>query len=117
MSQTTDSLFDLTGKVALVTGGSRGMGYQMVRAFAERGADVIVASRKLDRCEEVAAEVTAMGRKGLAVSVHAGQWESIDSLIETAYGWAGRLDILVNNAGMGQRCRATMSARSCSTAL
>ena len=52
-----DPLFDLTDKVALVTGGSRGLGYQMVKAFAERGADVIIASRKLDACEAVAEEV------------------------------------------------------------
>ena len=95
-----DELFDLSGRVALVTGGSRGMGYQIVKAYAKRGADVIIASRKLDRCQEVADEVAALGRRSLAVSVHAGRWESIDALIETAYAWAGRVDILVNNAGM-----------------
>ena len=62
-----DPCFDFTGKVALVTGGSRGLGYQMVRAFAERGADVIIASRKLDNCEAVAEEVRALGRRALAV--------------------------------------------------
>ena len=95
-----DKLFDLTGKVALVTGGSRGLGYQMVKAFAERGADVIIASRKLDACEVVAEEVRALGRKALAVSVHAGKWDEIDRLIETAYAEFGKVDILVNNAGM-----------------
>jgi NAD(P)-dependent dehydrogenase (short-subunit alcohol dehydrogenase family) len=96
-----DPLFDLSGKVALVTGGSRGLGYQIVRAFAEHGADVIVASRKLENCEEVAAEVRAMGRRALAVSVHAGRWESIDAMIETVYAWTDHVDVLVNNAGMG----------------
>ncbi len=96
-----DPLFDLSGKVALVTGGSRGLGYQMVRAFAERGADCIIASRKLDNCEAVADEVRALGRRALAVQVHAAKWDSIDALIETAYGEFGRVDILVNNAGMG----------------
>ena len=96
-----DPLFDLSGKVALVTGGSRGLGYQMVRAFAERGADCIIASRKLDNCEAVADEVRALGRRALAVQVHAAKWDSIDALIETAYGELGRVDILVNNAGMG----------------
>jgi NAD(P)-dependent dehydrogenase (short-subunit alcohol dehydrogenase family) len=96
-----DPLFDLSGKVALVTGGSRGLGYQIVRAFAEHGADVIVASRKLENCEEVAAEVRAMGRRALAVSVHAGRWESIDAMIETVYDWTDHVDVLVNNAGMG----------------
>ena len=95
-----DPIYDLTGKVALVTGGSRGLGREMVLAFAERGADVIVASRKLDRCQEVAAEVEQKGRRALAVSVHAAHWDSLDALIETSYGEFGRVDILVNNAGM-----------------
>ena len=98
-----DPLFDLTGKVALVTGGSRGLGYQMVKAFAERGADVIIASRKLDACEAVANEVRALGRRALAVAVHAAKWDSIDALIDTAYAQFGRVDILVNNAGMSPR--------------
>ncbi len=98
-----DPLFDFTGKIALVTGGSRGLGYQMVRAFAERGADVIIASRKLDACEAVAEECRALGRKARAVACHAGRWDEIDRLIATAYGEFGRIDILVNNAGMGPR--------------
>jgi NAD(P)-dependent dehydrogenase (short-subunit alcohol dehydrogenase family) len=97
----TDPLFNLEGKVALVTGGSRGLGYQMVKAFAERGADVIIASRKIEACEEVAAEVRAMGRRALAVAAHCGKWDDIDALIEAAYAEFGRVDILVNNAGMG----------------
>jgi NAD(P)-dependent dehydrogenase (short-subunit alcohol dehydrogenase family) len=97
---TPDPLFDLTGKVALVTGGSRGLGYQMVKAFAERGADVIVASRKLENCEKVAEEVRALGRRAWAMTVHAGKWPEIDRLIEQAYAAAGKIDILVNNAGM-----------------
>lgn len=95
-----DPYFDLTGKVALVTGGSRGLGYQMIRAFAERGADVVIASRKLDNCEKVAAEVRATGRRALALSVHAAKWDSIDSMVDNAYSYFGRLDIVVNNAGM-----------------
>ncbi len=96
-------LFDLTGKVALVTGGSRGLGLQMVRAFADHGADVIVASRKLDACEAVADEVRGLGRRALAVSAHVGRWDEIDRLIEVAYAEFGRIDILVNNAGMSPR--------------
>lgn len=98
-----DPLFDFTGKVALVTGGSRGLGYQMVKAFATRGADVIIASRKLDACEEVAEECRALGRKALAVACHCGRWDEIDRLIETAYAAFPNVDILVNNAGMGPR--------------
>ena len=99
----TADLFDLSGKIALVTGGSRGLGLQMVRAFAEHGADVIIASRKLDACEEAAAEVRAMGRRALAVSAHVGRWDEIDRLIEVADAEFGRIDILVNNAGMSPR--------------
>ena len=100
---TPDPLFDLTDKVALVTGGSRGLGYEMVKAFAARGADMIIASRKLDACEAAADEVRAMGRKALAFACHAGRWDDIDRLIEAAYAEFGRVDILVNNAGMGPR--------------
>src|SRR5262245_60355063 len=100
---TVDSLFDLTGKVALVTGGSRGLGYEMVRAFAQHGADVIVASRKIDNCNAVADEMRALGRRALAVQVHAAKWDSIDHLLEVVYGEFGRVDIAVNNAGMGPR--------------
>jgi NAD(P)-dependent dehydrogenase (short-subunit alcohol dehydrogenase family) len=96
----TDDLFDLSGKVALVTGGSRGLGLQMVRAFARHGADVIVASRKLDACEAAAEEVRAMGRRALALAVHAGRWDQMEALAAQAYETFGRLDILVNNAGM-----------------
>jgi NAD(P)-dependent dehydrogenase (short-subunit alcohol dehydrogenase family) len=97
---TLDTYFDLTGKVALVTGGSRGLGYQIVRAFADHGADVIVASRKLDNCEKVAEEVRSRGRRSLALSVHAARWDSIDALVEASYAEFGRVDVLVNNAGM-----------------
>jgi NAD(P)-dependent dehydrogenase (short-subunit alcohol dehydrogenase family) len=100
---TIDPLFNLTGKVALITGGSRGLGYQMVKAFAERGADVIIASRKLENCTAVADEVRALGRRALAVSAHVGKWADCDMLIESAYAEFGRIDILVNNAGMSPR--------------
>jgi NAD(P)-dependent dehydrogenase (short-subunit alcohol dehydrogenase family) len=97
---TPDPLFDLTGKVALVTGGSRGLGLRMVRAFAERGADVIIASRKIEACEAAAEEMRGLGRRALAVAVHAGKWAEMDHLAEVAYAEFGRVDILVNNAGM-----------------
>jgi NAD(P)-dependent dehydrogenase (short-subunit alcohol dehydrogenase family) len=96
-----DPYFDLTGKIALVTGGSRGLGYQMVKAFAERGADCIIASRKLDNCEAVAEEVRSLGRRAMAIQLHAAKWPSIDAMIEQVYVEWGRIDILVNNAGMG----------------
>jgi NAD(P)-dependent dehydrogenase (short-subunit alcohol dehydrogenase family) len=96
-----DPLFDFTGKVALVTGGSRGLGREMVLALAERGADVLIASRKVEACEEVAGEVRALGRRALAHGAHCGRWAEIDALAEAAYAEFGRVDILINNAGMG----------------
>ncbi|MFM5947983.1 MAG: SDR family NAD(P)-dependent oxidoreductase [Novosphingobium sp.] len=99
-----DPLFDFTGKLVLVTGGSRGLGYRMVRAFAQRGADLVIASRKLENCEKVADEVRAMGRRALAVGMHAGRWADCDALVEQVYGEFGRIDVLVNNAGMSPAC-------------
>ena len=96
----TPLLFDLSDKVALVTGGSRGLGRAMVLAFARAGADVVIASRKLASCEETAAEVTALGRQALPVACHVGSWTDVDALTEAAYARFGRVDILVNNAGM-----------------
>ncbi len=93
-------LFDLTGRVAVVTGGSRGLGREMVLAFAEHGADVVVASRKLDNCRQVAADVEALGRRAVPVAYHAGEWEDSQRLYETVYEAFGRCDVLVNNAGM-----------------
>ena len=66
---------DATGKVVVVTGGSKGLGRAMALGFAEAGADVVVASRKLEPCEVVADEVRALGRRALAVSCHVGDWD------------------------------------------
>ena len=79
-------LFDLTGKVAVVTGGSRGMGREMVLAFAQHGADVVIASRKIDACEELAEEVRGTtGRRALPVACHVGFCDQCDDLCETVY--------------------------------
>jgi NAD(P)-dependent dehydrogenase (short-subunit alcohol dehydrogenase family) len=94
-------LFDLSGKVAVVTGGSRGLGREMVLAFAQAGADVVIASRKLENCEALAKEVTeSTGRKALPVACHVGDWGQNEQLAEKAYAEFGKVDILVNNAGM-----------------
>ncbi|WP_214404945.1 SDR family NAD(P)-dependent oxidoreductase [Pseudonocardia lacus] len=93
-------LFDLSGQVALVTGGSRGLGRQMVLAFADAGADVVIASRKADACEATAKEVRDRGRRALAVPTHVGRWADLDALVEAAYAEFGKVDVLVNNAGM-----------------
>ncbi len=94
------TLFDLTNKIAVVTGGSRGLGRAMVLAFAKAGADVVIASRKIEACEEVAREVEALGRRALPVAAHVGKWSDNDRLADAAYKHFGRVDILVNNAGM-----------------
>ena len=95
------ALHDLTGKVAVVTGGSRGIGRAIVQTLAEAGADVVIASRKLDACEAAAREVrTATGRTALAVACHVGNWDDCDRLVATTLERLGRLDVLVNNAGM-----------------
>lgn len=95
-----DKLFDFSGKVALVTGGSRGLGYEMVKGLASRGSDVVIASRKAENCEAVAREVEKMGRKALAVGAHVGSWDGLAKLTDAAYDKFGKVDILINNAGM-----------------
>jgi NAD(P)-dependent dehydrogenase (short-subunit alcohol dehydrogenase family) len=94
------ALFDLTGEVALVTGGSRGLGREMVLAFAAAGADVVIASRKLDNCRSLAQEIETNGGRALPVACHVGHWGECDELTERAYEHFGKVDILVNNAGM-----------------
>jgi NAD(P)-dependent dehydrogenase (short-subunit alcohol dehydrogenase family) len=92
--------FRLDGKVAVVTGSSKGLGRAMALGFAEAGADVVVASRKLEPCEEVAAEVRALGRRALAVSCHVGDWDQCGALVDATLAEFGRIDVLVNNAGI-----------------
>ena len=88
------------GKVVVVTGGSKGLGRAMSVGFAEAGADVVVASRKIERCEEVAVEIRASGRRALAVGCHVGDWDQCAALIDTTLAEFGRIDVLVNNAGI-----------------
>ena len=93
--------FDLSGKRALITGGGRGLGREMAQAFAEHGADVIIASRKLDVLEQTAAEIAeATGRTITAKACHVGEWEQVSRLADEVYAEFGRVDVLVNNAGM-----------------
>jgi NAD(P)-dependent dehydrogenase (short-subunit alcohol dehydrogenase family) len=96
-----NDLFDLSNKVAVITGGSRGLGLEMAKAFAHAGAKIVVASRKGDACEEAAAEVQKeSGQACVGVACHVGRWEDCDRLVDFAYDRFGRVDILVNNAGM-----------------
>jgi NAD(P)-dependent dehydrogenase (short-subunit alcohol dehydrogenase family) len=101
MKRTPAELFDLTGRVAVVTGGSRGLGREMVLGFARAGADVVIASRKLESCQALAREVEAeTGRRALAHACHVGRWEDVERLADAAYAAFGTVDVLVNNAGM-----------------
>ena len=88
------------GKVVLITGGSRGLGRAMSIGFAAEGAQVVVASRKLDACQAVVDDIQAAGGDALACAAHMGRTEDLDALIAAAYDHYGRVDILVNNAGI-----------------
>jgi len=91
--------FSLEGKVAIVTGGSKGIGRATALGLAEAGADVAVASRKLQDLEKAADEIRALGRRALPVSAHVGRLADIHELVEKVKATFGRIDILVNNAG------------------
>src|ERR1700742_2186705 len=96
-----DGLFDLTDRVVLVTGGSRGLGREMAFAAARCGADVVIASRKYESCEETANEIEeATGRTAFPYQVHVGRWDELDGLVAAVYDRFGKVDVLINNAGM-----------------
>jgi len=92
------NLFDLSGKVALVTGASRGIGEAIAKLLAEQGAHVIVSSRKLDGCQTVADQIVADGGSAEALACHVGSMEQIEEAFATIKSQFGKLDILVNNA-------------------
>jgi NAD(P)-dependent dehydrogenase (short-subunit alcohol dehydrogenase family) len=92
--------FRLDGKVALVTGGTRGLGREISAAFAAAGAAVIVSSRRAEACEEAAAALTASGAEAIGMACHVGHWSEVERLAEAAEAWKGGVDVLVNNAGM-----------------
>jgi NAD(P)-dependent dehydrogenase (short-subunit alcohol dehydrogenase family) len=97
----TSMSVDLTGKVALVTGGTRGLGRGMVSALAASGADVVVTSRDAEACRTVAKEVSEQsGRRAFARACHVGRWDEIGALVDDVYAEMGRVDVLVNNAGI-----------------
>ena len=95
-----DNLFDVSGKVVLITGGSRGLGRAMSLGFAARGAKVAIASRKLESCEQLAAQITAQGGTAAAIACHVGEWDALEGVVDAVQVRFGRLDVLINNAGM-----------------
>jgi NAD(P)-dependent dehydrogenase (short-subunit alcohol dehydrogenase family) len=92
--------FDFSGKVVAITGGSRGLGHAMALGFAAAGANVAVASRKLDSCEETVKEIRALGRDASAHSIHVAKWADCDRMAEEVYARWGKAEVLINNAGM-----------------
>lgn len=94
------NILDMSGKVVLITGGSRGLGRAMAQGFAEQGADVAIVSRKLEACQEAAREIEALGRKAFAYACHVGHWSELDPMVDAVYEHFGKVDVLINNAGM-----------------
>ncbi len=95
-------LFDLSQKVAIVTGGGRGLGKAIALGLAGAGADLVVASRSLAACQEAAKEIENLGKRALPLACDMTKWDEIDSLVESTYAEFGKCDILVNNAGITQ---------------
>src|SRR4051794_7244099 len=100
------NLFDLTGKVALVTGASRGLGQQFARALANAGADIAITSRTLASLEPFAAEMRGLGRRVASIELNLRDQASIESAVAEVLSQLGQIDILVNNAGCNIRKRA-----------
>jgi NAD(P)-dependent dehydrogenase (short-subunit alcohol dehydrogenase family) len=94
------SFYDFSGKVVVITGGSRGIGHGMALAFAAAGARVAVASRKIESCQATVEEIRSLGSDGSAHAVHVGKWEDCNRLAEEVYERWGRADVLINNAGL-----------------
>lgn len=94
------AMFKLDGRVALVTGGTRGLGWEMAKAFAAAGADVVVSSRHEEACAAAAATLAESGAKAIGIPCHVGRWSELDRLAQEAQSWQGSIDVLVNNAGI-----------------
>lgn len=101
MTQSSAPGFDLEGRVALVTGGSRGLGRAMAYGLARCGANVVIASRNGEACVEFAEELTSVtGVEARGLSAHVGRWDALDELAEASWAAFGKVDVLINNAGM-----------------
>jgi len=98
-----NQLFDLTGKVAIVTGASRGLGQYFARALARAGADLVITSRTLESLAEFRKEIEALGRRALPLHLDVRDYDGIQRMAEAAHRYYGQIDILVNNAGCNVR--------------
>jgi len=90
----------LAGKTVLITGGSRGLGRAMALAFAKKGANIAIVSRKIESCESVAAEIRDIGTRAFPFACHVGKWDQLEPMVNQVESALGKIDILVNNAGM-----------------
>lgn len=97
------SAFDLSGKIAIVTGGNGGIGLGMARGLARAGASIVIAGRNKDKSEEAVRDVEALGANALAVAVDVTDKASVAAMVEITFQQLGRIDILINNAGMSVR--------------
>jgi NAD(P)-dependent dehydrogenase (short-subunit alcohol dehydrogenase family) len=95
----TRELFDLSGRVAIVTGGSIGLGRQMAQGLAEMGANVVLCARKKERCETTAEELRSLGVKSLALGCDVKDPASVNDVVDATVAEFGRIDVLINNAG------------------
>lgn len=95
-----EKIYDMSGKVVLITGGSRGLGRAMALGFAAQGASVAIVSRKIESCEATAQEVEALGAKAFPCAAHVAHWDELEPMVEKVAGHFGRIHVLVNNAGM-----------------
>ena len=122
-ASTTDStvnvkqLFDLTGRVAIVTGGSIGLGRQMAEGLAEMGADLVLCARQKERCYEAAEVLQQLGVKAIALGCDVKNPDSIQEMVEATLSQFGRIDVLINNAGISwglpsRRCGSRIGTRS-----
>jgi len=99
-SRNVKQLFDLTGRVAIVTGGSIGLGRQMAEGLAEMGADLVLCARKKERCHQAAEELQQLGVKAIALGCDVKNPDSIQEMVEATLSQFGRIDVLINNAGI-----------------
>ncbi|UCD59137.1 MAG: SDR family oxidoreductase [Candidatus Hydrogenedentota bacterium] len=105
----SESRFSLEGKVAIITGGSRGIGKAIALEYARAGADIVVASRKLEACKAAAEEIERLGSRALAVSAHTGKIDQLENLVDETLKHFGRIDVLVNNAGTNPHFGGTIN--------